>query len=192
MYSQDFGCRWVWISPEDIEIALLGFEIFFFFLVCCYTSSFIYQKVIWSFHSFSFSVQGVSSLRTLMLNISCKVMYFFPQAEEGELFGDMARGSESCSQFLLHCQKPNNLSELVQIRITRRRGWTIDERGKYGVTEALSISLYLKHSHYSCWMFFLWKVNKNKKLALPIRWGLRYFVLETKSHIVFSSENHAV
>lgn len=41
-------------------------------------------------------------------------------------------------------------------------------------------------------MVFLFKVNKNKTLGLLIRWELHYFVSETKAHIIFSSEIHAV
>lgn len=79
--QQDLECRWDGISPENVEIALLGFVNNLFFLVCYYASSFIYPTVIWCFHSLSFSLEGVSSLRTLILNVICKVFFSSKQKE---------------------------------------------------------------------------------------------------------------
>lgn len=150
-----------------------------FFLVCSYASSFIYQNVIWCFHAFSFSLEGVSSLRTLILNVSCKV-FFSSKQKENNL--------ETCPLALRAAHDGyNTVKNQIICQNSCRLG--LEEEGNGGLMKReiwsdWSPTLITN----SCWFFFffLLKVNKYKTLCLLIRWELHYFVSESKAHIIFS------
>lgn len=145
----------------------------FGFFVCCYALYFIYRNVIWCFHSFSFSLQGVSSLRALILNVSCKV--FFSPSRRGRIVWRWLRDGYNCVKKQTIHQNSYRLG--------------VEEEGNGGLMKGeiwgdWSPTLITN----SCWFFFffLFKVNKYKTLGLLIRWELHYFVSETKAHIIFS------